>query len=112
MQSAVIVIIFLAQLAQGFNQQLATMDTENNASGIEVSNSRVSGSRPSGKSHKGTRCGKGTRSGRSGESGRGGKRTGSGPREPLLKMRHHQQRCPMVFSSMLVHVLMIMIHPA
>ena len=76
MRSAVIVIILLAQLAQGFNQQLATMDTENNASGIEVSNSSVSGCRPSGpsgKSHKGTRSG---RSGRSGKSGRGGKRTG------------------------------------
>ena len=48
MRSAVIVFIFMAQLAQGFNQQLATMDTETNASGIGVSNSRVSGSRPSG----------------------------------------------------------------
>ena len=79
MRSAVIVIIFLAQLAQGFNQQLATMDTENNASGIEVSNSSVSGCRPSGpsgKSHKGTRSGKSAKGTRSGRSGRGGKRTG------------------------------------
>ena len=79
MRSAVIVLIFLAQLAQGFNQQLATMDTENNASGIEVSNSNVSGcrpSRPSGKSHKGTRSGRSGKSAKGTRSGRGGKRTG------------------------------------